>query len=176
MPHPSRSRRRPTARRAERKEKAGMNKQETKKIVLGGLALMGLLYVYFSFFLGPLNKSRHGMQAQLDQLQGKLSSSQAEIGKVAKLEENARAATSRYDALRSLSPDGAPIAWFPPRIRAFFAGYQVEKTTARLESTASFNQPELADWSRYVWVIDLPQADFGAVGKSIALLENTNPL
>jgi hypothetical protein len=45
-----------------------------------------------------------------------------------------------------------------------------------LESNTNFKQNELAAWTKYNWLIDLPQADFAALGKSIAELENTQPL
>lgn len=153
-----------------------MNKEQTKKMVLGGFGLIGLLYVYFAFFLGPLNKSRAMTETRVKDLQHKVSSSKSELTKVAKLEENARAATSRYEAFRALSPEGAPIAWFPPRMKTFFANQQIDKVTAHLESSTPFKEKEMAAWSRYFWVMDLPQADFEALGNAIALLENSNPL
>jgi hypothetical protein len=144
--------------------------------MLGGFGLIGLLYVYFSFFLGPLNKSRNSIQGKINELEGKVATSKAEISKVTKLEESAHAATVRYDALRALSPDGAPIAWFPPRIKTFFAGQQIDKVTTRLETSGAFKEKELAAWNRYLWIVDVPQADFEGLGKATALLENSNPL
>ena len=47
---------------------------------------------------------------------------------------------------------------------------------ARLESNTNFKQNELAAWTKFNWLIDLPQADFVSVGKSISDLENTQPL
>lgn len=153
-----------------------MNKEQTKRLLLGGLGLIGLLYVYFTYFLGPLNNSRNTLQSKIDDLQTKISTSKAEISKTTKLEESAHAATLRYDALRALSPDGAPIAWFPPRMKTFFTNYQIDKVTTRLESSGTFKEKELAGWSRYLWDIDLPQADFENLGNAMAQLENTNPL
>ena len=153
-----------------------MNKDQTKKLMLGGLGLIALLYVYFSFFLGPLNKSRNGIQSKIKDLQSKISTSKAEISKATKLEETAHAATVRYDALRALSPDGAPLAWFPPRMKTFFTNHQIDRVTTRLESSGSFKEKELAGWSRYLWDVDLPQADFESFGRAISQLENTNPL
>ena len=43
-----------------------MNKEQVKKLLLGALGLIALLYVYFSFFLGPLNKSRNAVQAKVE--------------------------------------------------------------------------------------------------------------
>ena len=87
-----------------------MNKEQAKKMLLGGLGLIALIYVYFSFFLGPLNKSRNAVQAKVKDLQTKISTSKTEISKATKLEETAHSATVRYDGLRALSPDGAPIS------------------------------------------------------------------
>lgn len=144
--------------------------------MLGGFGLIGLLYVYFTFFLGPLNKSRNLVQGKINELEQKVATSKAEISKVTKLEESAHAATVRYDALRALSPEGAPIAWFPPRMKTFLAGQQIDKVTTRLEISSAFKEKELASWNRYLWIVDLPQADFESLGKAIALLENSNPL
>jgi hypothetical protein len=153
-----------------------LNKEQTKKLTLGGFALVGLLYVYFTFFLGPLNKSRNSVQGKIKDLQEKVATSKAEISKATKLEETAHAATLRHDALRALSSDGAPIAWFPPRMKTFLAGQQIDKVTTRLESSTTFKEKELAAWNRYLWIVDLPQADFESLGNAIALLENSNPL
>ena len=153
-----------------------MNKEQTKRLMLGGCGLIGLLYVYFTFFLGPLNKSRNSVQGKIKDLQEKVATSKAEISKATKLEDTAHVATVRYDALRALSPEGAPIAWFPPRMKTFFAGQQIDKVTTRLENSNAFKEKELATWNRYLWIIDLPQADFENLGKAIALLENSNPL
>ena len=153
-----------------------MNKEQTKKIILGAFGVIGLLYVYFAFFLGPLNKSRYSMAARMGELQNKLTSSKAEIANVAKLEASARAATVRYETLLTQYPEGAPIAWFPPRIRTFFSSQQIDRSSARLEGTAGFTEKELSSWNKYTWIIDLPQADFGTLGRALAALENSEPL
>ena len=156
-----------------------LTKDQIQKLSLSAIGFVVLLYVYFSFFLGPLNKSRDTMQATIASLQGKLASSKGEMLRATKLETEASAATTRYAALQSLSPEGAPIAWFPPRMKAFFANQQIDKATARLDvsgAAALYKQPELADWSKYAWQIDLPQAEFALAGKAIAELENAEPL
>ena len=153
-----------------------MNKEQTKKLVLGGFGILVLLYVYFSFFLGPLHHSEQSMKERIEELQGKIASSKDEMAKAAKLEENARAATSHYDALRALSPEGAPIAWFPPRMKTFFAEQHIDKATARLEGMTASKEQDLMNWSRYTWALDLPQTDFVTLGNAIAALENSQPL
>lgn len=154
----------------------GLKKDQIQKV---GLTLVGfviLLYIYFSFFLGPLNHSRSAALTAIKEKQGKLASSKNNLSKAANLEQQAKAATARFAALKSLNSEGAPIAWFPPRMKVFFANQQIDKAVARLESSAVFKQPELAAWLKYNWVIDLPQADYGTLGKAVAELENAEPL
>src|SRR6202040_2842706 len=106
-------------------------------------------------------------QGNINDREQKIATSKAKISKAKKLEESAHAATVRYDALRALSPEGAPIAWFPPRMKTFLAGQQIDKVTTRLETSSAFKEKELAGWNRYLWIVDLPQADFESLGKAI---------
>lgn len=156
--------------------KVKMSKDQVKKLMLSAMGFIVLIYVYFSFFLGPLNTSRDSMLGQIAELQGKVSGSKTELTKTAKLEKQAETATKRFAALKALSPEGAPIAWFPPRMKAFFANQEIDKATARLESNAVYKESDLANWMRYNWVIELPQADFSTLGKALAALENGEPL
>lgn len=149
---------------------------QIKKMALSAMGFIFLLYVYFTFFLGPLQRSRNVALADIDELQKKIEGSKGEMTKAAGLERQAKDATTRFAALKALSPDGAPIAWFPPRVKTFFANQQIDKAVARLESNTNFKQAELSGWTRYNWLIELPQTDFAALGKSIADLENAEPL
>ena len=152
------------------------SKDEIQKLVLSTIGFIALIYVYLSFFLGPLNKSRAAAEARIADLQAKVASSKTEMMKANNLEQQAGAATTRFSALKTLSPEGAPIAWFPPRMKLFFTNQQVEKSTVRLEANGPYKQPELAEWLKYTWLIDLPQTDFTTAGKAVAQLENTEPL
>jgi hypothetical protein len=151
-------------------------KDQIKKIALSGVGFVFLLYVYFSFFLGPLTRTRDNMLATIKDKQAKLDSSKSEMSKATTLEHQAKAATARFAALRALNSEGSAIAWFPPRMKIFFANEQIDKAVARLENTTAFREVELAAWMKYTWVINLPQADFATVGKAIADLENTEAL
>lgn len=153
-----------------------LNKDQLKKLVLSSMGFVFLLYVYFSFFLGPLNKSRAAALVEIADRQQKIDGSKGEIAKAETLERQAKDATLKFTALKALSPEGAPIAWFPPRLKSFFAEQQIDKATARLESTSAFKEPELAEWAKYSWLIELPQADYASAGRAIAALENAEPL
>ena len=153
-----------------------LSKDQIQKLALSAIGFVALVYIYLAFFLGPLNKSRTAAESRIADLQRKVASSKNELMKTANLEKQATAATTRFAALKSHSPEGAPIAWFPPRMKTFFASQQIEKSTARLEANGPFKQPELSEWLRYTWQIDLPQTEFSTVGKAIAQLENSEPL
>ena len=153
-----------------------LNKDQIQKIILSIMGCVVLLYVYSNFFLGPLTRSRDSMLKTIQDKQSKLERSKSDLVKAAALEKEAIHATTRFTALKGLSPEGAPIAWFPPRMKLFFANQQIDKAVARMENTAAFKQPELANWTRYNWLIDLPQADYATLGKAIAELENAEPL
>lgn len=153
-----------------------LSPDQIKKVALSSMGFIFLLYVYFTFFLGPLQKIRDGTLAEIDQLQKKIDGSKSEMAKAANLERQATDATARFSALKAMIPDGAPIAWFPPRMKTFFANQQIDKAVARLESNTNFKQGELTNWTKYNWLIELPQADFAALGRSIADLENNEPL
>jgi hypothetical protein len=153
-----------------------LSKDQVKKLFLSSMGFIVLVYVYFSFFLGPLNTSRDSALAQINELQDKVANSKNELTKTAKLEKQAETATAQFAALKALSPEGAPIAWFPPRIKTFFANQEIDKASARLEANSPYKEADLANWTRYSWVIELPQADFSTLGKAVAALENGEPL
>jgi hypothetical protein len=165
--------------RAEQNEEMNLpklSKDQIKKLLLSAMGFIFLLYVYFTFFLGPLQKIRDGALAQIADRQQKIDGSKTEMAKAANLERQAKDATARFAALKALSPEGAPIAWFPPRMKTFFASQQIDRAVARLESNSNFKQNELAAWTKYNWLIEMPQADFTVLGKAIAELENREPL
>jgi hypothetical protein len=153
-----------------------LNKDQIQKIGLSAMGFVFLLYVYFSFFLGPLNRSRNKMVGTINDRQTKLNSSKTDMNKAAALEREAKNATTHFAALKALNAEGAPIAWFPPRIKAFFANHQIDKAGARLENSTGFKQTELISWMKYTWKMDLPTVDYSTLGKAIADLENAEPL
>jgi hypothetical protein len=152
------------------------NKDQIQKILLSTIGFIGLIYCYFNFFLGPLNRSRESMARTIVDVQEKTASSKSEMKKTDNLEVQAKQATGRYEAFKRTTAEGAPIAWFPPKMKTFFSGHDIDKAAVRLESSGDFAQPELSNWLRDSWVIDLPQSEYDVLGKAIAQLENTEAL
>ncbi len=157
-------------------KKLGLTKDQLQKVILSVLGFVALLYVYFTFFLGPLNRSRDTMLGSIKDLETTIDTSKKEITRVANLERQAKDATKRLAELKSLCPEGAPIAWFPPRMKSFFTNDQIDKVLVRLEGSNDAKEPELTEWSKYNWSISLPETDYRTLGRAIADLENTEPL
>jgi hypothetical protein len=153
-----------------------LSKDQIQKVGLSAIGFVALLYVYFSFFLGPLNKGRETADQTINDLKSKLASSKTVTAKAAALEKQAAEASERFAAMQALSPEGAPIAWFPPRMKLFFANRGIEKAAIRADSNVPYKETEMAEWQKYVWQIDLPQTEFTSIGKALADLENTEPL
>ena len=82
--------------------KVKLSKNQIQKIMLSGMGFVVLVYVYFSFFLGPLNNSRDTMLGQITELQDKVANSKNELTRTAKLEKQAETATNRFAALKAL--------------------------------------------------------------------------
>ena len=82
-----------------------LNKDQIQKLALSTIGFFVLLYVYFSFFLGPLNNSRDTAEAQIAELQGKAAGAKNEMTKAANLEKQADASTKRFAALKALNPE-----------------------------------------------------------------------
>jgi hypothetical protein len=61
-------------------------------------------------------------------------------------------------------------------MKAFFANQEIDKATARLETSGAYKETDLANWMRYSWLLELPQADYATLGKAVSALENTEPL
>ena len=68
--------------------KVKLSKDQIKKLLLSGMGFVVLIYVYFSFFLGPLNDSRDATLKQINELQDKVTNSKSELTKTAKRTED----------------------------------------------------------------------------------------
>lgn len=151
------------------------SKEEIKKAVLSLIGLIALLYCYFTFLLGPLNKARSNMISATADEEKKLADGKKTIEQAAKLEKTAHESDERIKMIDALTPSGAPVAWFPPLLKSFFAADQIEIGHVGLSNTTEFKPSELAAYSKTNWVIDIPRVDFLLLGVSIARLENERP-
>ena len=151
-----------------------LGKEQIQKIFLGLLLLIGLLYVYFALLLAPVSKNIASANASAASLEPQINDAKKQISKTAALEKEAPAAIQTLDQLKSAIPEGAPVAWFPPRMAEFFKRQGIDKTVTRL--TNELPEKDLPGFRRLVWAIDVPKVEFTPLGIALAGLENEEPL
>ena len=151
-----------------------LGKEETQKLALGLLLLVALFYGYFSMLLGPLQKRRDATRKTIASVTPQIEAAKAQINKshsIAQSEAAAKAIVAQVDAM---IPEGAPVAWFPPRVAEFFKARGIDKASTRMNN--EFPEKELPGFRRLSWGIDLPRVDFVAFAGALAQLENEEPL
>jgi hypothetical protein len=153
-----------------------LSKDEIKKCILSLVGLVALLSCYSAFLLGPLNQARTRMISAMADYEKKLAEGKKTLQEAAQLEKTAGNSIARSTTLEELTPAGAPVAWFPPLMKSFFAADQIEIGHVRILNTTALKQSELATYSKMDWIIDIPHTDFLLLGLSIARLENERVL
>ncbi len=150
-----------------------LDQEQIKKLSLGVLMLAALLYGYFAFLLGPLQQSQKSAIDGIAAIIPQIADAKKQISKTAELEIKAPQATGFLTQLKNTIPDGAPIAWFPPKMAGFFKSHGIEKCTTHLVSEAPDSMP---GFRRLVWSIDVPKVEYVPLGVAISSLENDEPL
>lgn len=149
-------------------------KQEIQKIVLSLILLVAFLYVYFTVLLGPLLVTQEKEVRNIQELNSKIQEASRQIQKTKTLEAKVPEATKDLAGILSKTPQGAPVAWFPPKMAEFFKSRGMEKAVTRL--TSETPEPELEGFRKLAWSVELPRSEFLQMGKAVADLENGEPL
>jgi hypothetical protein len=150
-----------------------LEQDEIKKIGVSIVVLAVLLYSYFAFLLDPLQDGERAATSGIASLGPQIADAKLQISKTADLEKKAPEATAFLNTVKSSIPDGAPIAWFPPKMTAFFKSHGIEKCTTHLVSESPDPMP---GFRRIVWSVDVPKVEFVPLGVAISSLENQEPL
>jgi hypothetical protein len=149
-----------------------LDKDQQKKVLLSLMLLVGTIYCYFTFLLNPLRASEVAAEAESVGFTKKIAEADGKMRGFNTLKTQAAEARELVDQVNAFIPTGAPIAWFPPRLRAFFDRQGIKGSNVRLRST---ERPEAELTKGFIngsWVIDLPNTSFFPVGIAIAGLEN----
>ena len=137
-----------------------LSPDQIKKISLSLIALAALVYCYFSFLLGPLQASHANMINATAELESKVASSRKTMEHAAQLEQSATTAIGMSEKMTAMIPEGAPLAWLPPRIKSFFASDGVEAGAIRLLNTFPMKGPEMSAFAIDEWLIEFPARRF----------------
>lgn len=150
-----------------------IEQEQAKKLGLGAIVFVGVLYCYFTYLLGPLQAGERNATNGIAALGPQIQDANKQIRKTADLEKQAPAATAFLANLKNSIPDGEPIAWFPPKMADFFKNHGIEKCTTHLVSEAPDAMP---GFRKLIWNIDVPRAEFVPLGVALSDLENQEPL
>ena len=152
------------------------SKDQIQKMFLSGLLMVGLIYCYFTFLIDPLAKTDKLHEASIAGLEEQLGKAQSEIKRSKAMQEQAKSAAETLAQVNDMIPEGAPIAWFPPRIHAFFDRHNLKGVTVRPGSMDGAPDPTLHNFRNAEWTIDVPQAGASPLGIALAGLENEEKL
>lgn len=153
-----------------------INKDQKQKIFLSTLLMFGLIYCYFNFLLDPLSKQDKANGAAIEALDGKIAKATTELKRSKAVQAQAQSAQETLAQVGDMIPEGAPIAWFPPRIRAFFDRHALKGANVRPGALDGAPDPTLHNFRTAEWTIDLPQAGVVPLGIALAGLENEEKL
>jgi hypothetical protein len=151
-----------------------LNKEQKQKLVLGAMLVIGVIYAYFEFLLGPLRGAEQAAIYSANELEPKIATSVAQITKVANLKAKQPDAHRYMAQIKAMIPEGSPIAWFPPRLVEFFKKHGVDKVAARLNNETV--EKELVGFRRLNWGVEAPNVDFIKFAAALSALENAEPL
>ncbi len=153
-----------------------ITKDQKQKIFLSSLLMIGLVYCYFNFLLDPLTKQDRVHRSQIETLEGKLAKAKTAVKRSKSVQDQAQSAEETLAQVGDMIPDGAPIAWFPPRIRAFFDRHALKGASVRPGTLDAAPDPAMHNFRNADWSIDLPQAGIIPLGIALAGLENEEKL
>ena len=152
------------------------NKDQIQKMFLSSLLMVGLIYCYFTFLVGPLGKQDVANAAHIEDLDGQLTTARTAVKRSHAVQEQAKSAQETLAQVGDMIPDGAPIAWFPPRLKAFFDRHNIKGATIQSAGIEGTADPTLGGFRNAKWVVEIPQAGLTQLGIALAGLENEEKL
>jgi hypothetical protein len=151
-----------------------LNKDQKQKLLLGGMIVIGVVYAYFEFLLGPLRNAENAAAKKAKALEPQIAAAKAQLAKVEQLKTKQPDAKKFMQQVNSMIPEGSPIAWFPPRLTEFFKKHGIDRITARMNTDTA--EKELNGFRKLNWSAEAPKADFIVFAAAVAALENEEPL
>ena len=152
------------------------SKDQVQKMFLSSLLMVGLIYCYFTFLVGPLGKADTAHEASIAALDDQLAKARGEVKRSKAMQEQAKTAEETLAQVNDMIPDGAPIAWFPPRIHAFFERHNLKGVVVRQSAIDGAPDPTMHNFRTADWTIDVPQTGVTPLGIALAGLENEEKL
>jgi hypothetical protein len=151
-----------------------LTKDQIQKIGLGAMMLVGVIYAYNEFLLSPLQQEQEVAKAALATLDPQVVAAKKQIAKTKTLEAKGPETDLLIKQVGDMIPEGAPVAWFPPKMTDFFKRQGIEKVAARMNN--EFAEKDMPGFRRISWSLDVPGAEFVKLAAALSALENEEPL
>jgi ribosomal protein L29 len=151
-----------------------LNKDQKQKILLGAMLMIGVVYATNEFLLSPLAAERVQLAESMTQNEPKLREMRGQIARAKDLMLKAPEAKKTVKQVEAMIPEGAPIAWFPPRVADFFKQHGIDRVSAKQNNETP--DKELAEFRKLSWAVELPSCDFLPFAAALAEFENAEPL
>jgi len=151
-----------------------LGKEEIQKLVLGGLLLIGLVYVYFNLLLAPLKKQQAAGRQSTAELGPQIVNAKGQLKRTAELERTFSERTTVLRQVDAMIPEGSPVAWFPTKVGDFLKRQGIEKVTTKINTEAA--EKDMPGFRRLSWGIDLAKVSYSQFGNAVCALENEDPL
>lgn len=157
--------------------KITLTKDQQQKIILSFLLLCFVIYGFFNFLLFPLQLSASRADAESTSLEKKIADANSRLRGLGELKTKAAAAGGLVAQAQAFIPDGAPIAWYPPRMRSFFARHGFNSISLAAKANETTGERDFD--KKFIisnWSIQIPAADFFSLGIALTGLENEEVL
>ncbi len=152
-----------------------MNPEKIKKIALVGVFLVLGSLVVWATLIGPAKTDLANTNKLIEKTEEDLRKSRALIQRVKNLKLQVEEASAKDETYFGQQPSGAPLAWLPPRLEAFF-GRQGIRAVAKETRTPTPLDPNSDNLMVHSWTLDFKDADFIRFGSALAAFENAHPL
>lgn len=151
-----------------------LTKDQTQKIALGAMLLVGVVYGFIAFLIGPVSDAHAAADRDSAALDPKIAAAKGQIAKAESLRAKMPDAQKLLVQVGNMIPEGSPVAWFPPRITDYFKHQGIDKVSARPNTEVA--EKELPGFKRLNWGVEIPRVEFAAFAKAVAEMENGEPL
>ncbi len=135
-----------------------------------------VVFAFFNFLISPISTQKQTLASNVTTLEKQVREAKQQITATQTLEVKSAAAIDTIDRANELIPEGAPIAWFPPRIERHFAAHEIPGASARLVNSSTPIEKGLATYNQMEWSLNISKVDFLRFAIALAGLENEHPL
>jgi len=153
-----------------------LQSSEIKKIAIGVVFVLLGVYVYFSNFRKPLEEKQKRLEKELVGLREQAKAARDQIARTKALTAGATAAEEVFAQFEQFMKEGAPVAWFPPQVEAFFDRHAIKGVETRIGNEERLPEPDLAHLTQQRWSVRIPQVGYLGFGVALAALENELPI